>query len=146
MASQIKPIGYTIGPMLSAVIKPIKLMIKQEGIPYSLEQLVLLKILKDNPESMVQQDIAEKLGKDKSLVLRFIDVLEKDGLVIRKVDPNDRRRNILEVTTLATKFIDQFHVIEIAISEKLFHNIPASDIETFFNVANTIKENAEQIS
>lgn len=98
MVAKAVGLGYTLGPMFSAFTRPLKIRIKQEGIPYALEHLVLLKTINETKDSVAQQDIAEKMCKDKSVIFRIVDILEKDGLLRRQVDPCDRRRNILEVT------------------------------------------------
>jgi MarR family transcriptional regulator for hemolysin len=145
MATNIKPLGLTIGPMLSAVMRPIKAILKQEGIPYSIEHLVLLKITRECKDTVVQQDLAEKMGKDKSMILRIVDILENDGLLRRIVDPNDRRRNILEVTYLGNQFINRFQEIELMISTELLKNLTDEEIESFFSVVEKIKTNAEKL-
>ncbi|HET7644278.1 MAG TPA: MarR family transcriptional regulator [Nitrososphaeraceae archaeon] len=40
-----------------------------------------------------QKKIAEKLRLEGPTLIPIIDKLEKDGLVVRKIDPNDRRNN-----------------------------------------------------
>lgn len=145
MATNIKPLGVTLGPMLAAITRPIKAILKQEEIPYSIEHLVLLKITRECKDSVVQQDLAEKMGKDKSMILRIVDILEKDGLLRRIVDPNDRRRNILEVTYLGNQFINRFQEIELMISTELLKNLTDEEIESFFSVVEKIKTNAEKL-
>ena len=100
MASNIKPLGLTLGPLLNMIGKAMRVLLKEKGISYSLEQLYILTVVRDSEEVVVQQDLAETLGKDKSFILRIVDSLENDGLIRRIVDSNDRRRNILEVTYL----------------------------------------------
>ncbi|PZX20302.1 MarR family transcriptional regulator for hemolysin [Breznakibacter xylanolyticus] len=145
MATIIKPLGLSLGPMLSAITRPMKAILKQEEIPYSIEHLVLLKITRDCKDSVVQQDLAEKMGKDKSVILRIVDILEKDGLLRRIVNPNDRRRNILEVTYLGNQFINRFQEIEMQVSKELLKNLTDEEVEHFFRIVEKIKTNAENM-
>lgn len=139
-------LGFKIGPMLTAFGRMMKTRIKQEGIVYTLEHLVLLKKISDTSDALVQQDIAEWMAKDKSVILRIVDVLEKDGLLTRKSDPNDRRRNILEVTPKAETVIQQLSDIETVITDALLQDIPEDEIEIFFKVTDRIKLNAERLN
>lgn len=61
------------------------------------ELAVLMLIQAHQPES--QQRIARRLGIDRTTMVELIDVLEKKGLVRRRLDAADRRRKILELTT-----------------------------------------------
>jgi DNA-binding MarR family transcriptional regulator len=49
-------------------------------------------------EPMSQQEVAARLGVDRTTMVALIDALEAKGIVARKPDPNDRRRNALELT------------------------------------------------
>jgi DNA-binding MarR family transcriptional regulator len=61
-----------------------------------------------------QQQIAERLGIDRTTMVARIDALEVKGIVSRQPDPEDRRRNIVTLTdpgrdtvTAATAASDQ---------------------------------------
>jgi MarR family transcriptional regulator, lower aerobic nicotinate degradation pathway regulator len=48
---------------------------------------------------MSQADLGRRLGLDRSDVAAAVAVLARDGLVDRTPDPQDRRRNVVRVTT-----------------------------------------------
>jgi DNA-binding MarR family transcriptional regulator len=76
---------------------------------------------------LIQREIAELVKKDKSAVLRHIDLLEQKGLLKRTSAANDRRRNIINITELGRQFI-----IEI--------NKKADEFFTFISDGLTISE------
>jgi DNA-binding MarR family transcriptional regulator len=60
------------------------------------ELAVLLLLDGRDPES--QQQAAGRLGVDRTTMVGLIDGLEAKGLVARRADAGDRRRNVLELT------------------------------------------------
>lgn len=60
------------------------------------EWVVLLSLAADHPTS--QQQIAHRLGIDRTTIVALLDTLQRKGLVSRHLDPEDRRRNIIELT------------------------------------------------
>ena len=68
--------------------------------PYGItgrELAVLLVVAGREPES--QQQLAVRLGIDRTSMVAFLDALEDKGLVTRRPDPSDRRRNVVVLTT-----------------------------------------------
>lgn len=59
---------------------------KQTGLKLTMPQFVLLFKISEEKEEVTLKDMAEKLGKDKSAILRMIDLLEKKELVRRAVE------------------------------------------------------------
>lgn len=60
------------------------------------ELAILLLIDAREPES--QQQVARRLGIDRTTVVELIDALEAKDLVSRRPDAADRRRNVIELT------------------------------------------------
>jgi DNA-binding MarR family transcriptional regulator len=76
------------------------------------ECAVLIAI--DNQIPLSQQEVAGRLGVDRTTMVVLIDELERKGLVQRQRDPDDRRKNVVALTetgrtTLraATRALDQ---------------------------------------
>ncbi len=57
---------------------------------------VLLAIDSNEPAS--QQQIAQRLGIDRTTMVALIDALEAKGIIARRPDAEDRRRNVVELT------------------------------------------------
>jgi len=60
-------------------------------------QLAVLVVL-DAAEPLSQLDAAKELGVDRTTMVALIDELEHKGLVERRRSPDDRRKNIVELT------------------------------------------------
>ena len=60
------------------------------------ELAVLMSI--DDLTPLSQQDVADRLGVDRTTMVTLIDGLEDKGLVVRRPDAEDRRRNVVVLT------------------------------------------------
>ena len=58
----------------------------------------------------------------------------KDDLLRRVADPNDRRRNVLELTDKGFSLTNRVFEIEDQVSKELLQGITKEDLEGFFNV------------
>ena len=118
---------------------------ESSDIKLTIEQFGLLFCISRKKEEVVQQDMANFMGKDKSSILRLIDSLEEQKLVKREVDSNDRRRNWLLVTALGHDVIKHYLSIEFELLDELQDGLTESDMETFYKVVHTIHKNAEKM-
>jgi DNA-binding MarR family transcriptional regulator len=55
-------------------------------------------LLLDGRDPQSQQEAAGRLGVDRTTMVGLVDGLEAKGLVARRADAGDRRRNVLELT------------------------------------------------
>lgn len=68
--------------------------------PYGLtgRELAVLLVLADG-EPASQQQAARRLGVDRTTMVALLDALEDKELVVRHPQANDRRKNVVELTT-----------------------------------------------
>lgn len=52
----------------------------------------------DNPHPLAQGEIARRMGIDRTTMVALIDDLQERGLVQRRQDPDDRRKNVVQLT------------------------------------------------
>jgi DNA-binding MarR family transcriptional regulator len=52
----------------------------------------------DCPDPLSQGDIARRMRVDRTTMVALIDDLERKGLALRRQDPADRRKNVVELT------------------------------------------------
>ncbi|MDR1200377.1 MAG: MarR family transcriptional regulator [Tannerellaceae bacterium] len=106
------------------------------------ESLGILLATHYNNTDVIQQDIAEIMKKDKSVVLRQIDNLEKNNLVQRIVDPNDRRRNIIKITDKGMTLIDEVNTKLDGLYALLTDGLDTSEMDAFHKVLNHFRNKA----
>jgi MarR family transcriptional regulator for hemolysin len=74
-------IGFEIGKMMRAVFREFKKYVTEHSDKkLTVEQFGLLYSIKQEPTEVIQNEMAEMLGKDKSSILRMIDSLEAKGM------------------------------------------------------------------
>jgi DNA-binding MarR family transcriptional regulator len=67
---------------------------------------VAVLIAVDDRVPLSQQEVARRLGVDRTTMVDLIDELEAKGLVQRRQDPADRRRNVVALTPAGTATLD----------------------------------------
>jgi MarR family transcriptional regulator, transcriptional regulator for hemolysin len=140
------PLGMLIGRLMQEMFRVLKKRAAETSkIKLTGEQFGLLHVINLKKETCVQQDLANLMGKDKSSILRLIDSLEEKKLVIRVVDSTDRRKNCLHVTDLGKEIIQLYIDMEAQVAQELTAGISVADMEAFYRVIATIRNNAEQI-
>jgi len=146
MEKQNIPLGMAVGKMMNVMFRVLKIRTgEQTDAKLTIEQFGLLHAISIKEDEVIQKDMAEIMGKDKSSILRLIDTLEKKELVRRVVDNDDRRKNYLMVTKKGDKVIKQYLEIELKLMGELQYGLTATDMETFYKVINHIRNNAEKI-
>ena len=109
------------------------------------EQFGLLHAISEKTEEVIQKDMADMMGKDKSAILRLIDSLEEKELVKRVADSKDRRKNYLMVTKLGYKVIDQYLKIAEDMMLVIQEGLSQEDIDTFQRVVDHITAKAKEM-
>lgn len=64
-------------------------------------------LLLDDPGATSQQQVAARFGVDRTTMVGLVDALEGKGLLARRPDAGDRRRNVLELTEKGSTTLTQ---------------------------------------
>ncbi len=140
------PLGMVVGQMMHEMLRVLKKRdIEQAEISLTIEQHAVLHILNTKKSDVILKEMACAMGKDKSAILRIIDVLEEKDLVRRAIDLKDRRKKYLMVTKKGGQTIEEFIKIEAKLSAKLKEGLTKEEMKTFYKVVNHIKIKAKQL-
>lgn len=70
-------------------------------------KFAVLAVLDERPrKSFAPSELADRIGVTRAAVTSIIDGLELSGLVKRQGDPNDRRMQVIELTTEGSKLLE----------------------------------------
>ena len=139
----IKKIAVYINIVNCSLIKYFAKELTRNGINLTPEQYLVMDILWD-AEVMSQQAIADIIQKDKNSVIKFIDSLEKKGLVYRQVNKTDRRVNNIVVSEEGMKLKVKTTEVAIGMMRNVLKNIKEEDLMALDKVMNQIKENIDE--
>lgn len=136
-------LGTTVGKLRNRLHKLMKQRYAAEAeLKLTVEEFMILAMLQSK-RNLILQEIAETTGKNKSVVMRMIDSLEKKGLCQRTVNPVDRRENFLNITLAGSLVVTQYQEIERRLSRELLADIPPEKLDVFFEVIEMISRNSK---
>ena len=130
-----------LGRMMHGIFKLFKKRLESVDdleLRISPELFGILRMINAMKEEVIQKDISELLGKDKSAVLRMIDLLEEQELVRRVVDLKDRRKNCLMITKQGGRLLEQYQVIKNELIEEMSDGLEREEIAVFNKVIDVI--------
>jgi len=80
--------------------------LKANGFDITLDQWLILNTIIENP-NISQNEIAEKVFKDKASVARIIELLVQNGFLTRSIHPTNRRMFQLSITEKGNETIEK---------------------------------------
>jgi len=98
MKKQNSPLDRALGNKITDMFRAIKKCLKDQAetkLKITREQFQLLKAISEKGDEVIQKDMADIMGKDKSTILRLIDSLEAKELVRRVIVTKTGARIIL---------------------------------------------------
>lgn len=134
-------IGYQVYAAHRALMRSLDLTLAPFGLTSS--QWNALNQLNEYGD-MTQKELADHLNKEPATVVRLLDRLVKHGLVKRTSHPEDRRANIVGITPEAVDLLATIEPYAAERADRIAEGISDEDLAVFFNVLETVRQNAER--
>ena len=115
-------------------------MLRQQGVPLTPEQFMLIDLLWNEGE-MTQQQLANQLKKDKNSVTMLVDAIESKGLVVRRQNTLDRRSNTVVLTEKALELKEMAKQKGISILDGMLEGISEDELHSFLNTLRLLNQN-----
>jgi MarR family transcriptional regulator for hemolysin len=147
MIKQNSSLDMAFGNKIPDMFRAIKKCLKDRAetkLNITREQFQLLKAISEKGEDVIQKDMADMMGKDKSTILRLIDSLEAKELVRRAINPIDKRKNYLMVTKKGEGVIKQYMKIYSKFINEIQQGLTEAELKTFYKVVDHFKSKAEK--
>lgn len=116
--------------------------LRQSNVDLTPEQFLLIDLLW-NQGPMSQQNMADKMQKDKNSVTKLVDALEAKGLVVRKKNMDDRRSNLLVLTHKAEEMKESAKEKGISVLDRMLEGISEEELKAFLSTLNKLNANME---
>ena len=98
-----------------------------------------------NHPGITQTELTKLVNVDKALTARVIKRLSKKGLVIKKKDPVDRRKNRIYLDSKLKKHRKKIKVIREKWIKSLMKGLTEGERKAFYNILEKISKNALEI-
>jgi MarR family transcriptional regulator for hemolysin len=100
------------------------------GVAISPAQSGILFSLKSR-NGLSMNQLSELISVDNAAVTRHVDILERNGMVTRKQDPDDRRKYLIYITDKGIAEADKSKVIARRVNNMLKEGFSEDEIEIF---------------
>lgn len=115
----------------------------------SIDRYHYVILLIDSQENLTQKALAEILHIDKSYMVTIMNYLEEKGYVIRNKNPDDRREQLIRLTTLANQSLPIIKNAISTLNKLAFQDICESNHQIFnevlFSIQNNLAESPQSI-
>ena len=85
-------------------------------------------------------------GLEPSTMTGLLDRMERDGLVARRVDPQDRRAQLVELTRLGEELKEPVRAVVAGVMSRVFTGIAAGDLEETKKVLRQVLGNLQEVA
>ena len=131
--------GYIINRTAKAYVKALDSQLREKVGVTAGQWKVLVMLIDQN--GLTQKEIADRLGLEGATLIPIIDKMEKDKLVVRKVDPADRRNNKIYRTDMADALWDKMIQCAYNVKEISLKGIPDENLKIMKDVLENIWQN-----
>jgi DNA-binding MarR family transcriptional regulator len=81
---------------------------------------LLAAVVEAAPERVRMGDLSSSLRVTARNITTIVDALEREGLLVRKPDPTDRRAILLELTDKGYAHVEHLHALQHNLAERVF--------------------------
>ncbi len=119
-------------------------LLRLAGVRLDRAGATLLFKLSGKGDSLRVTDLAEMLGVDTPTVTRKVQQLERDGMVVRQTDPDDRRASRIRLTPAGRRTIERVRRARRAWLEGLLQDWSDRDLSSLADLLSHFAEDLEQ--
>lgn len=118
--------------------------LRKSNVGLTPEQFLLIDLLW-NHGPMSQQKLADSMHKDKNSITKLVDGLEKKHLVERRRDSEDRRSNLVVLTSTAEAMKIDAKEKGISMLDDILRGISDEELRSFLDTLDKISRNMDNI-
>ena len=131
------------GPGLIALVTQISKALhrrtSEELLGMRLKQFMALGYIRDRG-GVSQQELESGMLMDANAVVLLLNELEAGGLSVRKRDPHDRRRHLVEITATGRAALDQAERARETLEEEILAELGPEDRATLYKLLRRVRD------
>ena len=114
--------------------------LKQHGLHMSMEQAIILKILYTE-DGLPQNDMAIVTNRHKATLTRVLDTMEKNHLVVRIPDNEDKRVKRVYLTKHGRQRLEDMKPVMMEASKEIQKGLTKTEIKTLISILKKVQDN-----
>lgn len=134
--------GFLINMMARKISNFLQKVFAEKGYRITAPQWSVLNFLWQE-EGLNQSRLAEGISSDRHTISRIIGIMEKQDLVFKKPDPNDKRAYRVYLTKKGRNLQTILPPLALQAAEKAFADISVEDVAALIRILNTISNNID---
>ena len=100
--------------------------------------MIILNI--DIMEGTPSTQLGPNMGMEATSLSRSLNKLEESAVIVRKPDPNDRRKTVIHLTALGMDWREVAKEVVVNFNNKIFSHFEKEEMETFFTILKKINK------
>jgi len=130
-------IVVSVGRTRRVIASAINKKIAEAGHDLTIEQIILIKKIGEE-EGIKQQELANKIFKEKATITRALNKMEQKNLIVRIVDKEDKRQKLIYLTHKGKELKKTLMPIVLEVSQEAEKGIAKKDIQFCREILNKI--------
>ncbi len=136
------PLGYLLSRSRRVFKNQMSAEFRNKDIDLTFDQYVILKLLHLNAD-FIQQDLANRLQKDKSIIVRHINCFLEHNYLVRVTNNIDQRKKNLTLTNSGITILNRMVQIAAEVTKKLLSGVSENELQIFQDVLVKIQQNGD---
>lgn len=139
--------GEGLGPLVNDLSRVWRGRVDQRLKPLGLSQVQwrVLLLLARVRATMVQRELAERIGIEGPTLVHLLDRMVRSGWVVRRASPQDRRCKTVHLTPKAKRMVRQIRKVTRAFREELFAVLSPEDLAHCSRTLKVLLKRAEEL-
>ena len=100
--------------------------------------MIILNI--DIMEGTPSTQLGPNMGMEATSLSRSLNKLEESAVIVRKPDPNDKRKTVIHLTSLGMEWREVAKEVVVNFNNKIFSEFKKEEMETFFAILKKINK------
>jgi DNA-binding MarR family transcriptional regulator len=139
METKMRDSGAGLVALVTQINKALHRRTTEELLGMRLKQFMTLGYVRDRG-SVSQQELETAMLIDANAVVLLLNELEAAGLSVRKRDPNDRRRHLVEVTEAGKSALDRAEKARETLEEEILGQLSPEERATLSKLLRRVLE------